>query len=74
MDVDGAGGVVKPEYRYPRDTLRPGRVVWAKVEGHDWWPAKIVRRRAVPREVGTGGGGRAAGTCQPRLRAALWCV
>lgn len=27
------------------------QVVWAKVEGHDWWPAKVVRRRAVPREV-----------------------
>ena len=31
--------------------FRPGRVVWAKVEGHDWWPARIVRRRAVPKEV-----------------------
>lgn len=30
----------------------PGQVVWAKVEGHEWWPAKVVRRRAVPREVG----------------------
>ncbi len=35
----------------PRIQFRPGRVVWAKVEGHDWWPARIVRRRAVPREV-----------------------
>lgn len=35
----------------PRVQFRPGRVVWAKVEGHDWWPARIVRRRAVPREV-----------------------
>lgn len=43
----------RPEFPYPRETLRPGRVVWAKVEGHDWWPAKIVRRRAVPREVRT---------------------
>lgn len=34
-----------------RGKLLPGRIVWAKVEGHDWWPAKIVRRRAVPREV-----------------------
>ena len=33
--------------------FRPGRVVWAKVEGHDWWPARIVRRRAVPKEVGS---------------------
>ena len=31
--------------------MGPGRVVWAKVEGHDWWPARVVRRRAVPREV-----------------------
>lgn len=21
----------------------PGTAVWAKVEGHDWWPAKVVR-------------------------------
>ncbi|GLI58399.1 hypothetical protein VaNZ11_000099 [Volvox africanus] len=47
----------RPEFPYPRDMLRPGRVVWAKVEGHDWWPAKIVRRRAVPREVGPPPGG-----------------
>ena len=37
--------------------MRPGRVVWAKVEGHDWWPARVVRRRAVPREVGPPPGG-----------------
>lgn len=24
-------------------TLGPGKVVWAKVEGHDWWPARVVR-------------------------------
>ena len=42
---------------YPRGSFRPGRVVWAKVEGHDWWPARIVRRRAVPREVGPPPGG-----------------
>lgn len=49
--VETAVVLQRPEFPYPRDTLRPGRVVWAKVEGHDWWPAKIVRRRAVPREV-----------------------
>jgi hypothetical protein len=38
--------------------MRPGRVVWAKVEGHDWWPARVVRRRAVPREVGPPPGGQ----------------
>jgi hypothetical protein len=27
----------------------PGTIVWAKVEGHEWWPAQVVRRRAVPR-------------------------
>ena len=43
--------------RHPRGSLRPGRVVWAKVEGHDWWPARVVRRRAVPREVGPPPGG-----------------
>lgn len=35
----------------------PGQLVWAKVEGHDWWPGKVVRRRAVPREVGPPPGG-----------------
>lgn len=54
----------RPEFPYPRDTLRPGRVVWAKVEGHDWWPAKIVRRRAVPREVRR---------VRPTGAAAAWC-
>lgn len=54
-DGQDGSGIMKPEYPYSRDTLRPGRVVWAKVEGHDWWPAKIVRRRAVPREVRGGG-------------------
>jgi hypothetical protein len=41
----------------PSAHLRPGSIVWAKVEGHDWWPARIVRRRAVPREVGPPPGG-----------------
>ncbi|PNH01501.1 hypothetical protein TSOC_012609 [Tetrabaena socialis] len=62
MMVDPLEQVVlqRPHFPYPRDTLRPGRVVWAKVEGHDWWPAKIVRRRAVPREVGPPPGGYAS--------------
>jgi hypothetical protein len=42
---------------YPSGSFRPGRVIWAKVEGHDWWPARVVRRRAVPREVGPPPGG-----------------
>eukprot|EP00884_Botryococcus_braunii_P016742 jgi/Botrbrau1/3751/Bobra.0363s0028.1 len=53
-DVDMVG----PEHDTGgRTTYRPGRVVWAKVEGHDWWPARVVRRRAVPREVGPPPGG-----------------
>jgi hypothetical protein len=47
-----------PAVQYPRSALRPGKVVWAKVEGHDWWPACIVRRRAVPKEVGPPPGGQ----------------
>lgn len=43
---------------YPAGTFRPGRVVWAKVEGHEWWPAKVVRRRAVPRDVAEPPGGK----------------
>ena len=42
----------EPGSAYPAGSFRPGRVIWAKVEGHDWWPARVVRRRAVPREVG----------------------
>ena len=42
-DQDGGAGNTQ--------RMGPGRVVWAKVEGHDWWPARVVRRRAVPREV-----------------------
>lgn len=56
------------DYPYPtaatdpsfRRLVKPGRLVWAKVEGHDWWPAKVVRRRAVPFEVGPPAGGPAA--------------
>jgi hypothetical protein len=44
----------------PRERFPPGKVVWAKVEGHDWWPGKVVRRRAVPREVGLPPGGAEA--------------
>jgi hypothetical protein len=46
--------MIKPtaeQYLYPRASIAPGKVVWAKVEGHEWWPAKVVRRRAVPKEV-----------------------
>ncbi len=64
--VVGPGGALplaammgrKPEYLYPKATVAPGRVVWAQVEGHDWWPARVVRRRAVPREVSGWGGTR----------------
>ena len=46
-----------PVSQFPTGSFRPGRVIWAKVEGHDWWPARVVRRRAVPREVGPPPGG-----------------
>ncbi len=55
--VDGEGQVPgQPREKTPPE-LYPGRLVWAKVEGHDWWPGKVVRRRAVPREVGLPPGG-----------------
>ena len=55
-------GIVGTEGEHGRSSERyyPGRLVWAKVEGHDWWPGKVVRRRAVPREVGLPPGGPAA--------------
>ncbi len=54
---DDAMYAVEPASAYPAGSFRPGRVIWAKVEGHDWWPARVVRRRAVPREVGPPPGG-----------------
>ena len=27
---------------FPLGSFRPGRVVWAKVDGHEWWPAKVT--------------------------------
>lgn len=48
-----------PPPSFPAEAFRPGRVVWAKVEGHEWWPAKIVRRRAVPKDVAEPPGGKA---------------
>ena len=55
-DDDGWHATV-PVSQFPTGSFRPGRVIWAKVEGHDWWPARVVRRRAVPREVGPPPGG-----------------
>lgn len=44
----------------PSAVFYPGMIVWAKVEGHEWWPAQVVRRRAVPRtDVGPPPGGAA---------------
>ena len=54
-DADGQMPV-HPREKTPPE-FYPGRLVWAKVEGHDWWPGKVVRRRAVPREVGLPQGG-----------------
>eukprot|EP00798_Chlamydomonas_sp_ICE-L_P023660 gene23660-9191_t len=65
--VDLAGSMVmqRPQYPFPRAAVAPGKVVWAKVEGHDWWPAKVVRRRAVPREVISPPGGPPMRGCTP---------
>ena len=57
-----------PPSGFPSGAFRPGTVVWAKVEGHDWWPARVVRRRAVPREVGPPPGG------QEQVRIHIPCV
>ena len=32
---DGDGSV------FSLGSFRPGKVVWAKVDGHEWWPAKV---------------------------------
>lgn len=53
MEADPLGVAVPSRH----SQLRPGAVVWAKVEGHDWWPARVVRRRTVPKEVGPPPGG-----------------
>lgn len=52
-----------------RETFKPGRVVWAKVEGHDWWPAKVVRRRAGEAAVGAGRGFMRPGAASVKGRA-----
>eukprot|EP00955_Chlamydomonas_euryale_P054391 355803-Chlamydomonas_euryale.AAC.1 len=56
----GGGGGAAPASPASRPRVPPGRVVWAKVEGHDWWPAKVVRRRTVPKEVEPPPGGPTA--------------
>lgn len=43
--------VVEEERPQQKKEFRPGNIVWGKVEGHEWWPALVVRRRAVPLEV-----------------------
>lgn len=57
--LDPEAPPAQPLPSFPPGTFRPGRVVWAKVEGHEWWPAKVVRRRAVPRDVAEPPGGKA---------------
>lgn len=34
------------EFHGPHERYPPGRIVWARVEGHEFWPARVVRRRA----------------------------
>ena len=58
--LDENGEAVAAPQRRSGERFLPGKIVWAKVEGHDWWPAKVVRRRAVPREVGLPIGGQDA--------------
>ncbi|KAL3149213.1 hypothetical protein ABBQ32_002039 [Trebouxia sp. C0010 RCD-2024] len=59
VDDDGEEMGDEGELGFSPGSFRPGKVVWAKVDGHEWWPAKVVRRRAVPREVGPPPGGPA---------------
>ena len=51
LGIVGTDGDQGEGRRMTTKRYSPGQLVWAKVEGHDWWPGKVVRRRAVPREV-----------------------
>lgn len=42
MDDDGDELGDEGELGFPPGSFRPGRVVWAKVDGHEWWPAKVT--------------------------------
>lgn len=44
MDDDGDELGDEGEPGFPPGSFRPGRVVWAKVDGHEWWPAKVKLR------------------------------
>lgn len=44
MDDDGDELGDEGELGFPPGSFRPGRVVWAKVDGHEWWPAKVKLR------------------------------
>lgn len=41
MDDEGDELGDEGELGFPPGSFRPGRVVWAKVDGHEWWPAKV---------------------------------
>lgn len=41
VDDDGDELGDEGELGFPPGSFRPGRVVWAKVDGHEWWPAKV---------------------------------
>lgn len=43
VQVDDEGDELgdEGELGFPPGSFRPGRVVWAKVDGHEWWPAKV---------------------------------
>lgn len=44
MDDDGDELGDDGELGFSPGSFRPGRVVWAKVDGHEWWPAKVTLR------------------------------
>ena len=41
MDDDGEDMGDEGELGFSPGSFRPGKVVWAKVDGHEWWPAKV---------------------------------
>lgn len=41
VDEDGEELGDEGELGFSPGSFRPGKVVWAKVDGHEWWPAKV---------------------------------
>lgn len=38
---------VKEKRRFNRDDFKVGTIVWAKLKGHPWWPAKIMNEEDI---------------------------